>query len=117
MAYWPMVDTNTKTATAESYYQRLASISKLNVLDGDYIKLRQITLGYTISEKAMSKVPVFNSIQISLVGPQPLTFLKHTDNIDPEAGFSSTIQYAGIEGTSLPSTRSFGINANFKFKK
>lgn len=108
---------NTVTATAQSYYQRLASISKNNVLNGDYIKLRQVSLGYTISEKALSKVPVFSSIQISLVGRNLLTLMKHSDNIDPEAGFSSTIQYAGIEGTSLPSTRSFGINANFKFKK
>ena len=77
----------------------------------------RFSLGYTISEKALSKVPIFSSIQISLVGRNLLTLMKHTDNIDPEAGFSSTIQYAGIEGTSLPSTRSFGINANFKFKK
>ncbi len=108
---------NTTKASAETYYQRLATISKFNALDGDYIKLRQVTLGYTISEKALSKVPVFSSIQISLVGRNLITFLKHTDNIDPEAGFSSIIAYAGIEGTSLPSTRSFGINANFKFKK
>ncbi|MEP6748970.1 MAG: SusC/RagA family TonB-linked outer membrane protein [Bacteroidota bacterium] len=109
--------TNTKSASAESYYQRLASISRGNVLNGDYIKLRQVTLGYTISEKALAKVPIFSSIQISLVGRNLITFLKHTDNIDPEAGFSSTIAYAGIEGTSLPSVRSFGFNANFKFKK
>jgi len=109
--------TNSVTATAQSYYQRLASISRGNVLNGDYIKLRQISLGYTISEKALSKVPIFSSIQISLVGRNLWTIMKHTDNIDPEAGFSSTVQYAGIEGTSLPSTRSFGINANFKFKK
>ena len=44
------------TATAEAYYQRLASISRGNVLNGDYIKLRQITLGYTISEKAFAKI-------------------------------------------------------------
>ncbi|MDN3657318.1 SusC/RagA family TonB-linked outer membrane protein [Ferruginibacter paludis] len=108
---------NGVTATAESYYQRLAQISRGNVLNGDYIKLRQVTLGYTISEKALAGLPLFSSIQISFVARNLFTFLKNTDNIDPEAGFSSTIRYAGIEGTSLPSTRSFGINANFKFKK
>lgn len=108
---------NTTTASAESYYERLASISKGNVLSGDYIKLRQVTFGYTISEKALSKLPLFSAIQISFVARNLVTLLKHTDNIDPEAGFSSTIGYAGIEGTSLPSVRSFGINANFKFKK
>jgi hypothetical protein len=43
--------------------------------------------------------------------------MKHTDNVDPEAGFSPLINYAGIEGTSLPSTRTYGINVNVKFKK
>ena len=107
---------NTVTADAEDYYQRLASISKLNVLNGDYIKLRQVTLGYTLSEKALAHVPVFRSIEVSLVARNLLTLMKHSDNIDPEAAFSSNVKYAGIEGTSLPSARTFGINANFKFK-
>ena len=108
---------NTKTATAQAYYQRLASISKLNVLNGDYIKLRQVTLGYTLGEKLFAHVPVFSSVDISLVARNLLTLMKHSDNIDPEAGFNASVRYAGIEGTSLPSTRTFGINANFKFKK
>jgi hypothetical protein len=41
--------------------------------------------------------------------------LKYTPNIDPEAGFSSLIQYAGIEGNSLPATRTYGFNLNIKF--
>lgn len=108
---------NTVSADAQDYYQRLASISKINVLNGDYIKLRQITLGYTISEKMLGKIPLFRAIQISLVGRNLWTIMKHSDNIDPEAGFASSVKYAGIEGTSLPATRTFGINANFKFKK
>ncbi|HWB24859.1 MAG TPA: SusC/RagA family TonB-linked outer membrane protein [Chitinophagaceae bacterium] len=103
---------NTTTVSAEAYYQRLASISKVNVLNGDYIKLRQITLGYTINPK----MPVFSGIQVSLVARNLVTLMKHSDNIDPENGFSSLVNYAGIEGTSLPSVRSFGINVNFKFK-
>lgn len=50
--------------------------------------------------------------------------MKKSDNIDPEAEFAgavtspgtASVKYAGIEGTSLPSTRTFGINANIKFK-
>jgi hypothetical protein len=108
---------NTSTVAAQDYYTRLASISKYDVLDGDYIKLRQVSLGYTFTEKALGNIPVFSSIQIALVARNLVTFVKHTDNIDPEAGFSTTISYAGIEGTSLPSVRTFGLNANFKFKK
>lgn len=86
------------------------------MLDGDYIKLRQITLGYTIPESAFKNVPLFSSIQISLVARNLVTLMKNSDNIDPEAGFNASLNYAGIEGTSIPSTRTFGFNVNFKFK-
>jgi hypothetical protein len=108
---------NTKTATAQAYYQALAQVSRVNVLNGDFIKLRQVTLGYTISEKMLGNIPLFRAIDVSLVGRNLWTIMKHSDNIDPEAQFASSVKYAGIEGTSLPSSRSFGINANFKFKK
>ena len=106
----------TTTVSAQAYYQRLASISKFNVLSGDYIKLRQVTLGYTIPEKAFGKVPVIRSIQLSLVARNLLIIMKKSGNIDPESEFRADVQYAGIEGTSLPTTRTFGINANIKFK-
>ena len=107
---------NTVSADAQDYYQRLATISRVNVLNGDYIKLRQVTFGYTISQKMLGDIPVINSIQLSLVARNLWTIMKKSPNIDPENGFSSTVSYAGIEGTSLPSTRTFGINAKFIFK-
>ena len=109
--------TNTVTATAQDYYQRLAGISKINVLDGDYIKLKQLTLGYTFNERMLGNIPVFRAVTVSLVGRNLLTLMKRSPNIDPEAQFAASVNYAGIEGTSLPSTRTYGINANFKFKK
>jgi len=108
---------NTVAAPAQAYYQALSNVSKFSVLNGDYIKLRQLTIGYTLSEKTLGNIPVFRAIELSLVGRNLWTIMKHSDNIDPEAGFASSVKYAGIEGTSLPTTRTFGINANFKFKK
>jgi TonB-linked SusC/RagA family outer membrane protein len=108
---------NTVTASAQDYYRALAqNVSKVNVLNGDFIKLRQVTIGYSIPEKSFAKLPLIRSIQISLVGRNLLVLMKKSDNIDPEAGFSSQVSYAGIEGTSLPSARTFGFNLNFKFK-
>ena len=107
---------NTVNATAESYYQRMGDISIGNVLNGDYIKVRQLTLGYTVPEKALSQLPLIRSVQISFVARNLFCLLKHTDNIDPEAAFNTSIGYAGIEGTQLPSTRTLGFNVNLKFK-
>ena len=108
---------NTTNVEAQTYYQEtIKRISAINVLDGSFIKLRQITLGYTIPESVFGNLPIQN-ITISLVGRNLLTLMKNSENIDPEAGFSSLIGYAGIEGNGLPATRTYGFNINFKFKK
>ncbi len=109
--------TNTVAATAQDYYQGLAAVSRVNVLNGDFIKLKQITLGYTFDQKMLGDNPVFSSITVSAVARNLWTIMKRSPNIDPESGFAASVQYAGIEGTSLPSTRTYGINATFKFKK
>ncbi|MCF6403709.1 SusC/RagA family TonB-linked outer membrane protein [Chitinophaga filiformis] len=108
---------NTINVDAQTYYQAYANkISKNSVLDADFIKLRQVTLGYTLGSRMLGRLP-FESIGISLVARNLLTLMRNSDNVDPEAGFSSLINYAGIEGTSLPSTRTYGVNVNVKFKK
>lgn len=109
---------NTVTATAQDYYTALANnVTSVTVLDGDYIKLRQVTLGYTFNEKAVAPLKIFSAINISLVARNLAVLMKKSDNIDPEANFASNIRYSGIEGTSLPGTRSYGVNVNFRFKK
>ncbi len=108
---------NTVTATAQNYYAAVAQrITSSSVVDGDFIKLRQLTLGYMLSESVFAKVPFVRSVQVSLVGRNLAILMKKSDNIDPESSFGSNVKYYGIEGTSLPSTRSYGVNLNFKFK-
>lgn len=108
---------NTTNVPAYTYYPQLATnISALSVLNGSFIKLRQVTLGYTFSANSLRKTP-FSAISVDLVARNVLTLLKYTKNIDPESEFSSTLTYAGIEGGSLPSARTYGININFKFQQ
>lgn len=108
---------NTVNVPAETYYQNLArNISALNVLDGSFIKFRQVTLGYTFPRDLLNGTP-FNSITFSLVGRNLWTIMKHTNNIDPESNFAPGLNYDGIEGTSVPAVRTYGFNVNFKFKK
>lgn len=107
---------NTTRAQAELYYQALArNVGSIDVLDGSFIKLRQVTLGYTFNAGFLRGTP-FSAIGVSAVARNLWTIMKHTDNIDPEAGFSNDIKYTGIEGSSLPFARTYGLNVNFKFK-
>lgn len=108
---------NTTTATPQDYYRAVAQqITATSVVDGDFIKLRQMTLGYTVPASVFANMPLIRSVQISLVGRNLAILMRKAKNIDPEASFASDVKYYGIEGTGLPSTRSYGFNLNVKFK-
>jgi len=106
---------NTINVPAYTYYPDLATnISALSVLNGSFIKFRQLIFGYEFPAKSLHNI--FQSVSVSLVGRNLFTILKYTKNIDPESEFSPSLGYAGIEGESLPATRTIGLNFNFKFK-
>lgn len=109
------VTTNGITASAEAYYAGLANnVTSTSVVDGDFIKLRQLTLGYSLPAEWFASTPVLKGLDISFVARNLAFLMRKAENIDPEASFGSNINYTGIEGTSLPSTRSYGFNLNFK---
>jgi len=82
-----------------------------NVLDADYIKLREVTLSYTIPAKLTG--PIHN-LKIGLFGRNLATFGTAMKGIDPEQN-SSSGNIQGIEGAGLPSLRTFGFNVGFNF--
>ncbi|MCC5938007.1 MAG: SusC/RagA family TonB-linked outer membrane protein [Lunatimonas sp.] len=109
------VTTNGVTAPAENYYQALAqNVTKTSVVDGDFIKLRQLTFGYTFPETWFNSVPVFKGLTASVVARNLAILWRKAENIDPEATFGSNINFLGIEGTALPPVQSVGFNLNFK---
>jgi outer membrane receptor protein involved in Fe transport len=107
---------NSVNVPAFTYYPQLATnISKLSVFDADFIKLRQVIIGYSLPRSLYSKLP-FAKVSIAAVGRNLATLLRNTENFDPEAGFSSDIRYAGLEGSQIPSTRTYGFTLNVVFK-
>jgi TonB-linked SusC/RagA family outer membrane protein len=111
------VTTNGVTAPAEQYYKALAqNITGTSVVDGDFIKLRQLVLGYSLPSELFQNTNVLKGINISLVARNLAILMRNAKNIDPENNFGANASYTGIEGTSLPSTRSIGLNVNFKLQ-
>jgi len=101
---------------AYTYYPQLATnISALSVLDGSFIKFRQLAFGYTLNQAVLARTP-FQAVSLSLVGRNVFTIMKHTKNIDPENTISPLVAYAGVEGGSLPFSRTYGFTLNVKFK-
>lgn len=97
---------------AATYYSNFANnVSRVFVQDADFIKLRQVTLGYSFPAKLFGNA--VQSVSLSVVGRNLATLMKKTDNIDPEANYTANAQ--GLELGGVPPVRTFGFNLNLKF--
>ncbi|MFR9534293.1 MAG: TonB-dependent receptor [Rikenellaceae bacterium] len=67
--------------------------------DGDFIRLRQIQLGYTLPSSVAKKLSV-NSVRVYLSGDNLLTWTKYS-GIDPEFGNTSSDATYGVLSTGV----------------
>jgi TonB-linked SusC/RagA family outer membrane protein len=82
-----------------------------NTFDADYIKLREVKIGYTFKMNSASPI---SGLNVALYGRNLAIWGRDIEHIDPEFATSSgNIQ--GIEGGQLPGLRSYGVNLTFNF--
>ena len=86
-----------------------------NLIDASYIKLRELSLSYSIPTKLIRKSP-FSAIVFSVSG-RNLWIKTHKDNhyIDPEASSFGNGNAQGFEYGTLPSVKSIGANVRLTF--
>ncbi len=84
------------------------------IYDASFVKLREVRLGYTLPNRFFGKTSL-RDFNISLVG-RNLALWTDVPHIDPETSSTSggTV-IPGVESVALPSTRSWGMNVNFRF--
>ncbi|MCF0070519.1 SusC/RagA family TonB-linked outer membrane protein [Dyadobacter sp. CY261] len=83
------------------------------IFDASYVKLRELSLGYTFSPSLLKKVKI-QSAKISLVGRNVWMIFKNTPHIDPEIDAKGGNQQ-GFGYGELPSSRSIGANLALSF--
>ena len=93
-----------------SYY---GGVDALNVFDASYIKLRDLTLAYDLPKNIFGNA--VQSVRISVFGRNLFAWNLSNKGIDPENTSYGSGNVQGLEGGSLPSTRIYGFNVNFKF--
>jgi len=104
----------TKNISAQSYYQGIAfSLTDQFVSDAGFVKLRQLTLGYSLPQNIISKTP-FQSASLSFVARNLLLIYSQVENVDPESNYSNS-NAQGLENFGVPPTRSFGFNLLVRF--
>ena len=110
----PIYVQNTTIVNPQQYWNRaVTDVGELNVYDASYVKLRDLTIGYTIPRRFLGNIPI-ESLTISAVGRNLFILYKNVPNIDPESTYNNS-NGQGLEYGSLPTRRHFGFNLNVKF--
>lgn len=107
---------NDVAVTAQKYWTEVVSnnIAEEFVYNASFLKLRELSLAYTLPKSLFQNQHTIKSITVSFVARNLWTIIKHTDNIDPESAYNNS-NAQGLELNGYPSTRSFGFNVNVKF--
>ena len=113
----PIYTENTRAVDPSIYWGRysdlLNGVARPFIYDASYVKMRQLTLSYSIPSAVTNRWGV-KDVQVALVARNPFIIYKNVPNVDPDSNYSNG-NGQGIEYGSLPGRRSYGFNLNFRF--
>jgi len=108
---------NTTQITVNNYYFGGVNSDEYTIFDASWIRLREISLGYTLPTKWLSRTPI-GSARLSISGRN---LWLYTPNIpkgtrfDPETSTFGASNVQGFEFTNAPTSRRYGINLLLSF--
>lgn len=111
---------NAKQVKAQDYWNVVANdkesvVSEEMMNDASYVSMREISLGYQLPSSLLAG-KFIKRAAIGLYGRNLFYFQRKTDGFSPEAAaFNVNNSSLGLESTSLPMMRNFGVNLNVEF--
>ena len=106
-----------KKNNVQGFYARVGDINgctEYYMYKGTNIRLRELSVSYSLPEKWMEKTKVFKDINLSLVARNLFFFYKDAP-FDPDALMSVGNDMQGVDVFGMPTTRSIGFNVKFTF--
>lgn len=94
----------------QEYENMMSNITESNVYDASFVKLRDISLGYTFDKIWENKIDV----RVSAFARNILLWSK-MPNLDPEASQGNNNMSGGFEHYSIPQAKSIGFSLNVTF--
>jgi TonB-linked SusC/RagA family outer membrane protein len=104
--------------SAQDYYMGswMWNNHEYSIIDGSYIKLRELVLGYDFNVSNLSWIYKLN---VSFVGRNLALLYRSEDaklhGIDPEVGLGGGEGGLGFENFQIPTTRSYGVRLSVSF--
>jgi TonB-linked SusC/RagA family outer membrane protein len=112
----PQYVPNTTAVAAGTFYNNFFDRGNeaSALYDASYLKLRQLSLYYTLPQAFSSKLG-FQNLQLGVVGSNLLLFTENP-HFDPELNaMQGRNQTFGVEDMSMPSARSYGVSIKTAF--
>ena len=104
---------NTTPVSARDYYENYYTGPGVqSVLKSDYLKLRELSLGYTFK---LNPDNFIKGLRLSAYGRNLAVWGPDTKHFDPEMIVTSSGNVQGIEGGATPMVASYGVTLNVKF--
>ncbi|MFD2598560.1 SusC/RagA family TonB-linked outer membrane protein [Sphingobacterium corticis] len=103
---------------ARDYFQSLWGGRETGIIDGSFVKLREIQFGYDFPQRLFTNWKVIKRAGVSVFAHNVALLYTHKSNfahIDPETGFGVGNDGLGIEQYQIPSNRSIGMKLNLTF--
>lgn len=86
--------------------------SSYYVEDGSYLRIKTISLGYNLPNKALNKIRL-KSLRVALVVDNAYCFSKYSGN-DPDVSSNNSL-FTGFDRMSYPKARTYSLNLNIGF--
>ncbi|WP_281612800.1 SusC/RagA family TonB-linked outer membrane protein [Flammeovirga sp. SubArs3] len=103
----------TQSVDPQQYFDRYAGIPEFHLYDASFIKLREVSVSYMFPKTVLANTPIKN-IGLTASAFNVGYLWRNTDNIDPEASFTSrNVQGIEYSNLAIPRTFTFKLNANF----
>jgi TonB-linked SusC/RagA family outer membrane protein len=109
---------NATRISARTYFKATRPWGSLSVIDGSFIKLREVTLNYALKDIPLLKKCSIQKVMVGLFGTNLALLYKDKSNdvnIDPEVSTGGGISGVGLEAYQLPVARTMGLKVNVSF--
>jgi TonB-linked SusC/RagA family outer membrane protein len=106
---------HTAYVDAQTYFSNnLFALNENWIYDASYLKLRELSLGYSIPKRVLGDLPIQNA-SISLIARNLWLIHANVDGIDPSEISPGSNGYVFQENGILPGVRSIGLNLKVGF--
>ncbi len=107
---------NVIISAADYYDSKYWKYYQNDTFSATYVKLKEVSLTYTLSKNQLRRIPFISNLSFSLIGYNLYTWTAANMGFDPETTMSlSGLRYQGVGHWTLPGTRSYGFKLSCNF--